>query len=56
MVAAVVKIVVYGRGAFWVFSGCRVSAKFIKNCGRGEGLETTTCFKTVDWGKQGHAP
>ena len=28
----------------------------LKNCGRGESLETTTCPKTVVGGKQGHAP
>ena len=29
---------------------------FLKNCGRGEGLGTTTCLKTVHWVLQGHAP
>ena len=30
-------------------------ATFLKNCGRGESLRTTTCLKTVVGGKQGHA-
>ena len=29
---------------------------FLKNCGRGERLRTTTCLGTVVGGKQGHAP
>ena len=29
---------------------------FLKNCGRGESLETTTCLRSVVGGKQGHAP
>ena len=33
-----------------------LSTIFLKNCGRNENLGTTTCPKTVDWGKQGHAP
>ena len=32
------------------------AATFVKSCGRGEGLWTTTFHKTVDGGKQGHAP
>ena len=32
------------------------STTFLKNCGRGESLKTTTCVKTVVGGKQGHAP
>ena len=33
----------------------RFSTTFIKNCGRGECLGTTTCPMTVVGGKQGHA-
>ena len=29
---------------------------FLKNCGRGEGLMAATCHRTIDGGKQGHAP
>ena len=29
---------------------------FLKDCGRGESLGTTTCLKPVVGGKQGHAP
>ena len=29
---------------------------FLSNCGRGEGLETATCLKTVVGDKQEHAP
>ena len=29
---------------------------FLKNCGRGEGLRTTTCLRSVDGGKQWPAP
>ena len=32
------------------------STTFLKKCGRGESLGTTTCLKTVVGGKQGHAP
>ena len=32
------------------------STTFLKNCGRGESLVTTTCHKTVVGGRQGHAP
>ena len=32
------------------------SSTFLKNCGRGESLSTTTCIKAVVGGKQGHAP
>ena len=32
------------------------TSTFLKNCGRGESLRTTTCDKTVVGGKQGHAP
>ena len=32
------------------------STTFLKNCGRGESLWTTTCLRTVFGGKQGHAP
>ena len=28
---------------------------FLKDCGRGESLATTTCLNTVVGGKQGHA-
>ena len=31
------------------------STTFLKNCGRGESLGTTTCLITVVGGKQGHA-
>ena len=44
-------------------TGCTVpaiqslfSTTFLKNCGRGEGLGTTTCPITVIGGRQGHAP
>ena len=29
---------------------------YLKVCGRGESLGTTTCLGTVVWGTQGHAP
>ena len=32
-----------------------LSTTFRIYCGRGESFGTTTCFKTVPWGKQGHA-
>ena len=32
------------------------STTFLKHCGGGEGLMTTTSLKTVVGGKQGHAP
>ena len=32
------------------------STTFLKNCGRGESLGTTTFLKTVVGGRQGHAP
>ena len=31
------------------------STTFLKYCSRGESLRTTTCPKTVIWGKQWHA-
>ena len=37
-------------------SRARFSTTFLKNCGRGESLRTTTCPKTVVGGKQSHAP
>ena len=51
------------EGALNRFSGCSVSAfpgffflaTFLKSCGRGKGLRTTMCIKTVVGGKQGHA-
>ena len=33
-----------------------ISTTFLKNCGRGESLSTTTCRKTVAGGKKGHVP
>ena len=36
-------------------SRASVSTKFLKKCGRGDSLRTTTCLRTVDGGKQGHA-
>ena len=32
------------------------STTFLQNCGRGEGLVTTTCLSAVVGDKQGHAP
>ena len=32
------------------------STTFLKSCGRGESLGTTTCHKTVVQGRQEHAP
>ena len=37
-------------------SGTSVSITFVENCGRCEGVRTTTCLITVDGGKQGNAP
>ena len=37
-------------------SGASFSAIFLKNCGGGESLRSTTCLKTVVRSKQGHAP
>ena len=34
----------------------RFFTMFLKYCGRGESLVTTTCLRTVDGGRQGHAP
>ena len=31
------------------------SSTFLENCGRGEGLRTTTCLELVVVGKHGHA-
>ena len=39
-----------------LLSGASFPTTFVKNCGRCYGLGTTTCFKTVVGGKQGHAP
>ena len=32
------------------------STTFLKNCGRGECLGTTSCLRTMVGGKQGHVP
>ena len=52
----------FGRVTRNKFSGCGVPASrasfstiFVQNCGRGEGLGTTTCLITVVGVKQGHA-
>ena len=52
-----------GRGTLNWISGCSIPASrtsfsttFLKNCGRGESLETTMCNKSVVGGKQGHVP
>ena len=52
-----------GRGALSEFSGCRGPASratftttFLRNCGSGEGLGTTSCPKTMTGGRQGHPP
>ena len=35
-------------------AGC--STTFLRHCGMGESLVTTTCLERCGWGKQGHAP
>ena len=42
--------------AFLPSLACFFPTTFLEYCGRGEFLGTTTCFKTVVGGKQGHAP
>ena len=41
---------------FMVLSNLVFTSHFFERCCRGEGLRTTTSLKTVDGGKQGHAP
>ena len=40
----------------FVPSRASFSATFLKHCGRGESLGTTTCLQTVFVGRQGYSP
>ena len=44
------------RDVAFLLSRANFLTTFLTNCGRGDDLRTTTCFRTVVGCKQGHAP
>ena len=56
MVCLVRELIICSQDAAFLPSRASVSTTFLKNCGRDDGLRTTTCLTTVVGDKQGHAP